>query len=188
MLRLIREFSPKQLEWRNDPRTRKFTRQSGILSLEEQDRWIRHAKEGSSDEIYFGLETEVGEWKGLRRQSTIVGYTGLSGFGQTAVRAHGCAEYSLLIGPEHQSKGYGKEGLKLILAYGFNVLDLYLIWGEIIEGNEGGLKTAMRVGFKEDGRLRERYFKDGKRVNSILVSITTSEFRNDGNPSDDHQS
>lgn len=116
--------------------------------------------------IYFGVVDD----------GKFVGYVGLTSLDQNKTRNHRTAEYSVLIDPSKTGKGYGTESVKKLLDYAFNVLDLEVVYGEILATNTPGLRLAEKVGFKEEGTLRSRYYKNGKRVDSKMVSILKSEW------------
>ncbi len=172
MIRLVKRFSEKQFEWRNDPNLWQFVRQSRPITFDRHQAWINDAINDRNGD-YWGIEVrEESKIKGMIKKPEIVGYCGLD-----KIHNRG-AEYSILIGPEYQGRGYATEGLKLLLEYGFNTLDLIRIWGEIIEGNDAGIKIAMNLGFKVEGLLRSTYYKQGKWKNSTIVSILREEYGN----------
>lgn len=158
---LTREISEKQYEWRNNPSIHAWTRQNGLLAPTDMEKWKKRIAEDSSI-LMFGIEA-FGE---------NVGTCGLTSISQL----HGTAEFSLLIGPEHQRKGYGEAALIELLKYAFNNLRLHCIWGETFEGNPA-YELFLKLGMKPEGVCRERYFKSGKYVNTIIVSILESEAR-----------
>ena len=62
------------------------------------------------------------------------------------------------------------------LNYAFNELDLQCIYGTVFEYNFLSRKLAMKCGLKEEGILRSRIFKNGKRHNLISNSIIKEDF------------
>lgn len=62
------------------------------------------------------------------------------------------------------------------LNYAFNELNLECICGSILEYNLLSRKMALKCGMKEEGRLRSRIFKNGRRWDLISYSITKEEF------------
>lgn len=77
---------------------------------------------------------------------------------------------------EHRSKGYGAEAIKLILAYGFNTLNLHNIMLSVNADNAEGIACYKKVGFREVGRRREWVYKNGKYVDRIYMDMLSSEF------------
>ena len=90
---------------------------------------------------------------------------------------HRVAEWSLLIAPEYQRKGYATASFRELLRYGFLTLGLNRIWGEIFDGNEASLHLAKKFGFKEEGKLRQTYFKNGTYINSTIVGLLRDEWK-----------
>lgn len=172
MIRLINKISEKQLEWRNDPRIMMYTRQSEILGEEDQKRWLSGLV-GDKTRKMFGIELiETSKIKGMVKKPTNLGTCGLT----TISYIHRTAEWSLLIAPDYQGNGYGSEALKLLLQHGFNDLGLDCIWGEIFTSNAASRRIAEKCGFKEEGKLRSRYYKNGKQIDSIMCSILRKEW------------
>jgi RimJ/RimL family protein N-acetyltransferase len=160
MITLTRELSSKQRAWRNDVRISAWSRQNGLISLEEMYKWHERTSRDPTKKI-FGL---------LNEHNENVGTVGLSNISLM----HGTAEFSILIGPEYQLKGYGKEGLIELLKYGFNHLRLNTIYGETFYGNPA-LKLFLSLGFTDEGKLRSRYFKFGQYVDVHAISMLSSD-------------
>jgi RimJ/RimL family protein N-acetyltransferase len=87
---------------------------------------------------------------------------------------HRSAEFSLLIAPDYHKNGYGRAALKQLLHYGFTHLGLHSIWGETFQGNPA-FKLFLSLGMHDDGMLRERYFKNGRYLDAVAVSILDHE-------------
>lgn len=168
MIQLTRDISLKQREWRNDPSIHAWTRQNGLISLDEHDRWLERIKVDRSIMMFGILALNIIE-QDIHPNVGTCGLTSIS-------YEHGTAEFSLLIGPEFQGRGYGKLALIELLKYGFKNLRLNCIWGESFDGNPA-LKMFERVGFCSEGRVRQRYFKHGQHIDAHLVSILASEAR-----------
>lgn len=176
MIRLVKSFHPDQWKWRNDPEVMKYIRQSEPISEESHQKWV--IKQSQDDTVrYFGIElSEENKVKGFIKKPEIIGYCGLSQIPIGDKIGHRSAEYSMLIAPGHQGKGYGRIALEMLLRFGFNSLGLEVIWGEILETNDAGLKLADKFRFQKEGVLRCRYLKDGMRVSSVMVSLLRGEF------------
>lgn len=167
MIKLTKEISSLQLEWRNDPRIYQFTRQNGILSEADMMKW--RAKIDSDPTIQmFGVEAYAEDFNAYYEIGT-AGLTDISYF-------HGTAEFSLLIGPKHQRQGFGKEALIELLKYGFKHLRLKTIWGETFVNNPA-YKMFLSIGMKHEGTVRQRYFKNGEYTDCHIVSILEEEAR-----------
>jgi RimJ/RimL family protein N-acetyltransferase len=100
----------------------------------------------------------------------IVGVCGLTNMDLINRRA----EFSLYVADPGQGKGYGEAALRALIAKGFNTYGLNCIWGEVFEGNPA-IAMFERVGFKPEGRRREFYFREGRFIDAILISLLRSE-------------
>ena len=86
------------------------------------------------------------------------------------------AEISLFITGQEQGKGYGLAALQAIMDFGFNRLNLYRLEGEVIDGNTPSMKLMNKLGFVEEGRLREAKFVNGKYFDLLRYGILRREF------------
>lgn len=77
---------------------------------------------------------------------------------------------------EHRGKGYGAEAIRLILEYGFKILNLHSIQLSIHADNPAGIACFKKAGFRESGRRHEWIFKDGKYIDVIYMGILDREF------------
>ena len=104
--------------------------------------------------------------------TTLVGVCGLTSIDLR----HRTAEFSVLIHPEHQRKGYGEDALSCLLHYGFDHLNLHRIWGETFEGNPG-MRLYDKLGFKLEGRAREAYYKEGAYHDALVYGMLQHEWK-----------
>lgn len=78
---------------------------------------------------------------------------------------------------EYRNNGYGTEAIKLLLDYGFNYMNLHSIRLDVIDFNERAKKCYKKCGFKENGRVRESIFINGKYYDVIKMDILSDEFK-----------
>jgi len=162
MIKLVPELPPVAREWRNLPGIMRTCRQHRLISKESQEEWMDRQRQ---DQTTYMLGIEIhGQ---IRGQCGLTSITGLP---------HATAEYSLLIDPNYWKKGYGTEALKLLITHGFMDLGIETIWGEIFEFNAAGRRVAEKVGFEIEGKLRNRYYKEGRRIDSFMVSMTRDQW------------
>lgn len=74
-------------------------------------------------------------------------------------------------------KGYGSEALKLMLNYGFGILNLHRIELNVFDYNARALHVYEKLGFKREGIQREALYYDHKYHDSITMGILAHEFR-----------
>jgi UDP-4-amino-4,6-dideoxy-N-acetyl-beta-L-altrosamine N-acetyltransferase len=164
-LRAIEKEDLKQLRgWRNEPEIKKFTREYRELSMQNQLQWLDFLARNKNT-IMFAVETKNGK---------LIGCTGLT---YIDWKNRG-AEASIYIGDKkYKGKGYGTDTLKTLMKYGFEELNLHMLFGEIFEYNKANIRLFEKCGFKRDGILRHRLYRDGKYWNSIFYSILKREWQ-----------
>ena len=92
--------------------------------------------------------------------------------------ANDSAELSVIVGhPEDRNQGYGAEAISTILDYAFGDLDLNRVGLSVFEFNEDAISTYDKLGFREEGRLRQALKRDAVFHDAILMSVLESEWR-----------
>ncbi len=86
----------------------------------------------------------------------------------------------ILIFDESQwGKGQATEVLTLLIEYVFSELNLHKIYLNAFTTNERGLKLYKRLGFQEEGRLREEYKIHGRYVDLVRMGLLREEWSKD---------
>ena len=78
--------------------------------------------------------------------------------------------------PEYWGHGYGSDALIVLLDIAFSVLDLYNIFLWVEAFNERAIKFYTKIGFRNQGTLRELAFRNGKRCDVVIMDILKPEF------------
>ena len=160
--RTNKEYLENHTRWRNESLA--WLRENKTTTVEQQH-------------LFFLTQPQDQEFFCIVQNSVIKGTCGL-----TDIRtSHGTAEFSLLVGSEFQQQGIGTKALRTLLEYGFNKLHLHLIYGETFVypapiGINPGAKAYEKLGFIKEARLKDRYIKNGQKVDSVIYSITSEEF------------
>lgn len=159
----IKEEDLDELFWaRNDPEIMQWCRQYAPLHWENHKDWYKWQANDQNTEMAI-----------IKRIDGInVGVCGLTSIDYIARRA----EFSCYIYPCEQGKGYATSALKALFDFGFEDLNLNLIWGETFEGNPAYKLFTEKLGMKHEGTRRQFYFKNGKYVDAHLISITRDEW------------
>lgn len=88
------------------------------------------------------------------------------------------AIFGMVIGEkDYWSKGCGTEAARLLINYGFQQLNLHRISSTAFAFNERSIKLHKKVGFQEEGRLRQAFFKNGQYHDLILLGILREEWK-----------
>lgn len=73
--------------------------------------------------------------------------------------------------------GIGSESTKLILDFGFNILNLQNIMIETFSFNERAIKACKKCGFKEIGRRRKAIIYGKNQYDEVYMDILAEEFK-----------
>jgi len=90
------------------------------------------------------------------------------------------AMLGIVIGEKgHWGKGQGQEAIKLLLDYGFNLLNLNSIMLGTFSFNERAINCYKKVGFKEIGKRRQARIIGSKKYDAVLMDILAEEFESE---------
>lgn len=153
--------------YRNNYDVRRWCRQVGLLSDFNQKEWFNKINTDQSIKMFAIIEIGDDEYM----KGHLVGVCGLTNIDFINSRA----EFSCYIAKDFRLRGYCYSSLNILFGFGFGELNLNVIWGETFEDNPAR-KTFAKLGMKEEGTRRQFYYKEGKYINAVLVSITKKEF------------
>jgi ribosomal-protein-alanine N-acetyltransferase len=77
---------------------------------------------------------------------------------------------------EFKQKGYMSEAVKTIINYGFNTMNLNRIEAFVGPTNIASLSIVNKLGFIQEGHLKQHYFKDGIIEDSIIFSLLKTDY------------
>jgi len=90
---------------------------------------------------------------------------------------HRRADLGIFIGEKNYwNRGHGTEAVKLLLDFGFNILNLHNIRLSVIDYNKRAIKAYEKAGFKVIGARRESHLIAGNAYSLIYMDILASEF------------
>ncbi|MEP7358497.1 MAG: GNAT family protein [Anaerolineales bacterium] len=78
---------------------------------------------------------------------------------------------------ENWSKGYGSDALRLLLRYAFAEMNLDSVSLVVFGYNERAQRSYLKVGFKEEGRQRERLQRGGERHDMVFMSVLRADWQ-----------
>ena len=76
--------------------------------------------------------------------------------------AHGSGMLMYWIAPAHQGAGYVTEASELLIDHAFGERRLNKVWAHVIESNPASRRVLEKLGFSEEGHLRQESFIDGE--------------------------
>jgi len=88
----------------------------------------------------------------------------------------GTFKYGLFLLQNSQGKGYGSEAVKITLNYYFNELRYNKVNVYIYDYNTPSISFHEKLGFKNEGKLREMAYSNGKYHDTIFYGMLKREF------------
>ncbi len=87
------------------------------------------------------------------------------------------AEFSIMIGDKKsQGKGIGKQSTILMLKHAFEFLNLNKVWLTVLTSNTIAIKLYEKIGFQNEGILRQEIYKNNKYQDMAIMSILKEEY------------
>lgn len=86
------------------------------------------------------------------------------------------AEIGYVLSPAFHRQGLGPEAVKKVMEYGFDTLGFLCLSARLMEENLASRKVLERLGFWEDTRKKEYFFKRGKRQRILTFTLTREEY------------
>ena len=88
-----------------------------------------------------------------------------------------CAMLGIVLGEKGcWDRGYGRDAIRLLLDYAFNLLNLNSVMLGTFSFNERALACYRKVGFRVIGRRREARIIAGQKYDLVLMDILAQEF------------
>lgn len=85
------------------------------------------------------------------------------------------AELSYWIAPERQGNGYATEAADLCLSHAFDELGLHKVWARTVGDNEASKRVLEKLGFQQEGILREHWYGFGRYVDEHRFGLLRSD-------------
>ncbi|MFF3787668.1 GNAT family N-acetyltransferase [Streptomyces sp. NPDC001933] len=82
----------------------------------------------------------------------------------------------MTIGVDHRRKGYATEAVVVLLRFMFAERRYHKCLAAILAHNEASLALFRRLGFTEEGRLREHVFFAGRHHDLVRMGMLAGEF------------
>jgi RimJ/RimL family protein N-acetyltransferase len=145
-----------------------FTGSFPMRYIDVAEKW---RKERLSGDVLFGIWTLD---NGPDHPGRFIGTCGLHGHREI----YRSWELRILIFDPHAiGWGIGTEATALLVNYAFQRLNAHRVWLGVSSANEGAIKCYGKVGFKEEGRLRDEIFTYGKYHDAIRMGILENEWK-----------
>jgi RimJ/RimL family protein N-acetyltransferase len=128
--------------------------------------WLEELPNNTYDDVLFGIEATSDD--------RLIGLVRLHG----AEPETGCAELDIYLGEKDSwGRGYATDALRTICRYGFERMRLHKITLTVVTENHAAHHIYRKVGFVEEGRLREVFHRDGRWYDKFTMGLLEGELR-----------
>jgi len=154
------------IEWRNQPLSvrhnplKTMTKAQITKMLASEGFNLRDLKKYETYRWFVGLNEEVVGSVSLKNISHSMGY----------------AEIGYGIAKKHHSRGIATEAVRLLVDKVFNETALRKLIALVHDQNQPSRRVLEKLGFKQEGFLREHYIINGKPVDEILFAVLKGEW------------
>jgi RimJ/RimL family protein N-acetyltransferase len=150
---------PRIVRWINDPEVRRLISNIYPQTEEEEKEWLKNLGKKKPSDIVLLIETTEGRPIGL------MGIHQVNWVDRTATTG------AVLGEKDTWGKGYGSDAKMQLLKYAFDMLNLRKIFSRAIAFNERSVRYSLKCGYEREAVLRERFFRDGRYWDEIILSI-----------------
>jgi RimJ/RimL family protein N-acetyltransferase len=152
--------------WVNDREVTRFLVLRYPMALAAEESWMRDVagKMMSFESAFFAIETKEGRH---------IGNTNLF----NVQPENRCAELGIMIGEKDcWSRGFGSDALRTLLGFAFGEMNLHRVGLNTYAYNERGIACYRKVGFVEEGRIRERIYREGAYHDMLWMGVLRREW------------
>jgi RimJ/RimL family protein N-acetyltransferase len=135
-------------------------------SAESYRAWAKEQAVAECDDDRFRLAVEATATREL---------VGTVGSHRTGPRS-GWFEFDITISAGHRRQGYATEAVVLLLRFMFAERRYHKCLAAVLAHNEASLALFRRLGFTEEGRLREHVFFAGRHHDLVMMGMLVNEF------------
>jgi len=108
----------------------------------------------------------------LKGENHIIGTAGFNNY-----QKHHRANLGYDLHTDYWNRGYITEALSAILHFGFHSLNLNRIEAEVMMGNIASEKVLYKLGFRNEGILREWMYWNGRHYDMTMFSLLRSDIK-----------
>lgn len=152
-----------------------------VLSSEVTCEFLTHnaiSDRAYSNRLITGMQRFFDEKQRIRwgiaqkQDNSIIGHCGFFDID----KLNCCAEISYCLKSELWGQGIMTEAVEAMLEFGFESYGLNRIVAKVMKGNVGSMKVLQKLGFVQEGLLRESLYKNGQHHDLLIFSLLKSEY------------
>ena len=86
-------------------------------------------------------------------------------------------EIGFALARDQWGRGLAREAVTTLITFAFEQLGLHRLEADVDPRNDRSLRVLERLGFRREGRLRDRYFVGGERQDSVVLGLLASDWQ-----------
>lgn len=166
----LRAMSPADAEamwrWNHDPDVMRWMDDTYPQSVEQVRAWLTDRPRNSYGDLLLGIEAAA--------DATLIGLVTLHG----AEPETGIADLDIYLGEKrYWGGGHATDAMRTICRYGFQAMRLHKITLTVVTENTAARRVYDKVGFVEEGRLRQVFRRDGQWYDMYSMGLLADELR-----------
>lgn len=166
----LRALEPAEAEamwrWHHDPEVMRWMSDRYAEPLAEVRRRLENRPLNSYGDVLYGIEALADE--------VLIGLVRL----RDAEPETGCAELDVYIGEkDYWGRGYATDAMRTMCRYGFEKMRLHKISLTVVTENHAAHRVYRKVGFSDEGRLRQVFRRDGRWYDMFTMGLLEGELR-----------
>ncbi|MBU3130498.1 GNAT family N-acetyltransferase [Clostridium tagluense] len=168
---IYREVTPEDVEdifkIYSDPKVAKYDWYKPMATKEDALSKINQYKEEfqNKEEITWGIAR--------KNDDKIIGYCCLFDFDDNSRRS----EIGYGFNRDEWNKGYATEAIKILVKFGFEVMNLNRVEATVTLGNDASVKALKKANFLQEGIVRERSIMKGKFEDDVILAIIKKDYK-----------
>jgi len=135
------------------------------MTRDEELAWVRKVRTSTDDRVFTILDARTDQ------------YVGQCGLHQIFWRSKVGRAACIISARDRHGSGLGSAAIARLLDVAFGELGLHKIWLMVFERNERSRRTWSRIGFLEEGVLRDEYFHEGAWHNMVRMGLLSHEWK-----------
>ncbi len=151
--------------WNHDPDVMRWMDAGYPQTPASVQKWLADRADNEFSDVLFGIETF---------DRALIGLVRLHG----AEPETGIAELDIYLGEkDHWGRGYATDAMRTACRYGFDRMRLHKITLTVVTENETACHLYRKIGFVEEGRLRQVGRSGGRWVDHFTMGLLAGELR-----------
>jgi RimJ/RimL family protein N-acetyltransferase len=151
----------------SDPEAMRYWTSPAMTEIAEAEALLRDIQHHAEAETLF-------QWGIARRDDDLV-------IGTCTLfridRQHRRGELGYIVRRDLWGRGLATEALTALIHHAFATLGLHRLEADIDPRNAGSIRLVQRLGFNEEGHLRERYFVADEIQDSVIYGLLAPDWR-----------